>query len=162
MSNKSEELAEMLFKITLDLYRLREPCAVDQLRGMFGHRSYSVHEQASMGVFDVIRIAIEEDEGPGLLQHYNIGHLLLTLPLYAIYRITPIVGVRVGTFLAELAVLRSDVSFNFNAWSNKNLLSILNASQSIRAEIAVMRQEIFQEAEDEQRNALSRRTTPFS
>jgi len=38
----------------------------------------------------------------------------------------------------------------------------LNASQSIRAEIAVMRQEIFQEAEDEQRNALSRRTTPFS
>ena len=104
MSNKSEELAEVLFKITLDLYRLREPCAVAcRIR----HISDTVHERASKGIFDVIRIAIEEDTGPGLLQHYNIGHLLLTLPLYAIYRITPIVGVRVGTFLAELAVLRS-------------------------------------------------------
>jgi len=137
MSNKSDELAELLVKITLSLYELREPCDVSDL---LKRSTDTVHVRAAKGVFDAIRIAIME-EGPEFWVYYDMSHLLDMLPLYAIYHITPIVAIRIGGFLAELAVLRDDVSFNFNAWSRKNMLEIYNASENIRAHIAAMRHE---------------------
>ena len=137
MSNKSDELAELLVKITLNLYQLREPCDV------YDHPKLStdsVHVRAAKGVFHVIGIAIME-EGPEFWAFYDMRHLIDILPLYAMYHITPIVAIRLGGFLSELAILRNDVSFNFNAWGRKNMLEIYNASESIREDIAAMRHE---------------------
>ena len=121
----------------MNLYELRDSCDVYDLPK---RSTDTVHVRAAKGVFDVIRIAIME-EGPKHWVYYDMSHLIDLLPLYAIYHITPIVAIRIGGFLAELAILRDDVSFNFNAWSKKNMLEIYNASESIREDIAAMRHE---------------------
>ena len=121
---EADDLAKLLVEIVLELFQAH---AYNEYKRIYIPPALrALHNSTLSHQFEVIRTFLHAHDYTSL-RYYDMASLVSLLPLSTVYNVKPVLGSKIGLFIAKLATMRQENDYNFDyskPWMDITMLDV--------------------------------------